>query len=55
MNVAKHKPATSSSVVNLGYAGNAVDGKSSTVHEGKVNAYFCYYYINVFINIFKFS
>jgi len=36
VNVALHKPASSSSVVNLGYAGNAVDGKSSTVHEGKV-------------------
>ena len=36
VNVARYKPASSSSVVNLGYAGNAVDGKSSTVHEGKV-------------------
>ena len=36
VNVARFKPASSSSVVNLGHAGNAVDGKSSTVHEGKV-------------------
>ena len=36
VNVARYKPASSSSVVNLGHAGNAVDGKSSTVHEGKV-------------------
>ena len=36
VNVAQYKPATSSSVINLGHAGNAVDGKSSTVHEGKV-------------------
>ena len=52
VNVANHKPATSSSVVNLGHAGNAVDGKSSTVHEGKVNAHFWYYEINGFIQIF---
>ena len=47
VNVARHKPATASSVVNLGHAGNAVDGKSSTVHEGKVS------WIVVYVLIFK--
>ena len=36
VNVARHKPASASSQKGRGYASNAVDGKSSTVHEGKV-------------------
>ena len=36
VNVAHHKPAKASSEKGRGYASNAVDGKSSTVHEGKV-------------------
>ncbi len=35
VNVALHKPASSSSVNNGGNPENAVDGKTSTVHEGK--------------------
>ena len=35
VNVALHKPASASSVTNGGKAGNAVDGKTNTVHEGK--------------------
>ena len=35
VNVALHKPASASSVNNGGRPGNAVDGKTSTVHEGK--------------------
>ena len=35
VNVALHKPASASSVHNGGRPGNAVDGKTSTVHEGK--------------------
>ena len=35
VNVAIHKPASASSVANGGRPQNAVDGKTSTVHEGK--------------------
>ena len=35
VNVALHKPASASSVTNGGKPGNAVDGKTNTVHEGK--------------------
>ena len=35
INVAIHKPASASSVANGGRPQNAVDGKTSTVHEGK--------------------
>lgn len=35
VNVALHKPAKSSSVTNGGQASNAVDGRTSTVHEGR--------------------
>ena len=35
VNVAIHKPASASSVANGGQPQNAVDGKTSTVHEGK--------------------
>ena len=35
VNVALHKPASASSVHNGGRPGNAVDGKTSTVHEGR--------------------
>ena len=35
VNVALHKPASASSVNNGGQPQNAVDGKTSTVHEGK--------------------
>uniref|UniRef100_A0A0K2TM37 Uncharacterized protein n=1 Tax=Lepeophtheirus salmonis TaxID=72036 RepID=A0A0K2TM37_LEPSM len=34
INVARDKPTNSSSVSGSGYSGNAVDGKTGTVHEG---------------------
>ena len=36
VNVALNKPASASSVNNGGKPANAVDGKTSTVHEGKI-------------------
>jgi len=35
VNVARNKPASSSSMTSGGHPGNAVDGKVTTVHEGK--------------------
>ena len=51
VNVALHKPASASSVNNGGMPKNAVDGKTSTVHEGKI--LYIFFKIFVFLCFWK--